>query len=101
MSSAFTRIPIHHNVNSRKSGAGKSYDLVLVAEYFPQKYVFPLTGMSSKAMLHEGGLSVIEDKSTGEAEPADPIIESLKIRIKELTAVCRKRARGSKEKGDI
>jgi hypothetical protein len=27
MNSAFTRLPIHHNVNSKKSGAGKSYDV--------------------------------------------------------------------------
>ena len=84
MNSAFTRLPIHHNVNSKKSGAGKLYDLVLVAEYFPSKYVLPLTGMSSKAMLHKDGISVIEDELTGETEPAGPIIESLKIRIKEL-----------------
>jgi hypothetical protein len=27
MNSAFTRLPIHHNVNSKKSGAGESYDV--------------------------------------------------------------------------
>ena len=93
MNSAFTRLPIHHNVNSKQSGAGKSYDLVLVAVYFPQKYVFPLTGMSNKAMLHEEGINVIEDELTGETEPADPIVESLKIRIKELICSCKKGAR--------
>lgn len=90
MNSAFTRLPIHHNVNSKKSGAGKSYDLVLVAEYFPHKYVLPLAGMSNKVILHEEGIDVIEDELTGETEPAGPIIESLKIRIKELTAAAEK-----------
>ena len=38
-SSAFTKIPIHHNINSRKSGSGKSYILILVSSYFPNRYV--------------------------------------------------------------
>jgi hypothetical protein len=88
MNSAFTRLPIHHNVNSKKSGAGKSYDLILVAEYFPHKYVLPLTGMSNKAILHEEGMDVIEDELTGETEIAGPVLKSFKIRIRELeTAV--------------
>jgi len=100
MNSAFTRLPIHHNVNSKKSGAGKSYDLVLVAEYFPHKYVLPLTGMSNKAMLHEEGIDVIEDELTGEIEPAGQIIQSLKIRINELTAAAEKE-QDEARKGEI
>jgi hypothetical protein len=34
MSSAFTKLPIPHIVNSKDSGAGKSYLLNLVASYF-------------------------------------------------------------------
>ena len=45
ISSAFTKIPIPHNVNSKDTGAGKTYLLSHVAEYFPNKYVLPLTIM--------------------------------------------------------
>jgi hypothetical protein len=70
----------------------------LVAEYFPQRYVFPLTGMSSKAMLHEEGIDIIEDELTGETEPADPIIETLKTEIEELTAKKEKEQNKGKKK---
>jgi hypothetical protein len=60
ISSAFTKIPIPHNDNSKDTGAGKTYLLSHVAEYFPNKYVLPLTGMSDKAIFHRPGVMVIE-----------------------------------------
>ena len=60
ISSAFTKIPIPHNVNSKDTGAGKTYLLSHVAEYFPNKYVLPLTIMSDKAIFHRPGVMVIE-----------------------------------------
>lgn len=36
MCSAFTKIPIPHNVNSKDAGAGKSYLLSHVGGHFPE-----------------------------------------------------------------
>ncbi len=57
MSSAFTKDAISHIVNSKESGAGKSYLLNLVSSYFPNKYVIVLSGMSAKALFHRRGVS--------------------------------------------
>ena len=76
MLSAFTKLPIHHAVSSKDAGAGKSYLLVLVAEYIPKMYVISLTGMSDKAMLHKEGTMVIEDDD-GQPVPLDPLVEKL------------------------
>lgn len=84
MCSGFTKVPVHHNVNSKVSGAGKSYLLVLVAGYFPDKYVISLTGMSNKALLHEQGILVMEDEITGEAIPVGPHIQELEVEKEEL-----------------
>jgi hypothetical protein len=84
MCSGFTKVPIHHNVNSKVSGAGKSYLLVLVVGYLPDKYVILLTGMSSKALLHEQGVKVIEDEHTGEVHPVDSYVNEIEIKIEEL-----------------
>jgi hypothetical protein len=84
MCSGFTKVPIHHNVNSKVSGAGKSYLLVLVAGYLSDKYVILLTGMSNKALLHEQGVQVIEDKSTGEVHPVGQYINEIEVKIEEL-----------------
>ena len=47
MASAFTKCPIHHSVNSRKTGAGKIHDLTLVSGYFSKKYVIALAQTGS------------------------------------------------------
>jgi hypothetical protein len=60
MFSAFTKIPIPHNVNSKDAGAGKSYLLSHVGSHFPSRYVLPMTGMSDKAIFHRPGTMVIE-----------------------------------------
>ncbi|MGC2426243.1 MAG: hypothetical protein WA421_04350 [Nitrososphaeraceae archaeon] len=44
MCSAFTKLPLHHSVNSRKSGAGKTHNLTKTACYFPKKYVIAMAG---------------------------------------------------------
>ena len=59
ISSAFTKIPIPHNVNSKDTGAGNTYLLSHVAEYFPNRYVLPLTIMSDKAIFHRPGVMVL------------------------------------------
>ncbi len=82
--SAFTKLPIHHNINSRKSGAGKSYMLVLVSGYFPNRYVIVFLGMSDKALVHEQGIQVIVDEETGSTILIQPIINNLKLKIDEL-----------------
>lgn len=82
--SAFTKYLIHHCVNSMRAGAGKSYLLVLVSTYFPDKYVFSFIGMSNKAMLHEEGELVIIDNETGTTIPVEPLINGLELEIEEL-----------------
>lgn len=84
MSSAFTKLPIHHNVNSRKSGAGKTYDLTLTAGFFPNKYVLPLAGVSDKGFIHEEGLQVIVNEDTGETTPIAPFVKELELKIEGL-----------------
>src|SRR5919106_755899 len=84
MCSGFTKAPIHHNVNSKVSGAGKSYRLILVAGYLPDKYVISLAGMSNKALIHEQGIQVFEDESTGEVHPLRPYVREIEAKIEEL-----------------
>ncbi|MGH9986830.1 MAG: hypothetical protein ACRD8W_23030, partial [Nitrososphaeraceae archaeon] len=84
MCSGFTKVPIHHNVNSKVSGAGKSYLLILVGGYLPDKYVISLAGMSNKALLHGQGIQVFEDESTGEVHPVRSYIREIQDRIEEL-----------------
>ena len=83
MLSAFTKLPFHHAISSKDSGAGKSYLLVLVAGYIPKVYVVALTGMSDKAMLHKAGILVVEDNE-GEPVPLDPWLERLEDNKEEL-----------------
>ena len=87
MSSAFTKIPVPHNVNSKDAGTGKSYLLSQVAGYFPNRYGLPLTGMSDKAIFHRPGVMVMEryNEQIGELEvvPIVPIMNELEIQIEE------------------
>ena len=93
MCSAFTKCPIPHNVNSKESGAGKSYLLTLVSAYFPDKYVMPISGMSDKAIYHRQGVMVIKKKEVdGQqesddddgVEPTTPILDNLELEKEEL-----------------
>ncbi len=84
MSSAFTKLPIHHNVNSRKSGSGKTYDLTLTAGYFPNKYVIPLAGVSDKGFIHEEGIQIIVDEDTGATTPIASFVKNIELEIENL-----------------
>jgi hypothetical protein len=84
MSSGLTKTPLPHNVNSRQSGAGKSYDLMLVAGCFPSKHIIPLSNMSDRAMFHQNGTLVMENEATNETENAEPILERLEVEIEDL-----------------
>lgn len=84
MNSALTKIPMSHTVNSKDSGAGKSYLLNLVGDYFPDKHVMILAGASAKALHHRDGVMVIKDEVTGELKPVEPIIEELEDELEGL-----------------
>src|SRR5918911_876748 len=84
MASAFTKCPIHHSVNSRKTGAGKIHDLTLVSGYFPKKYVIALAGMSDKALFHRHGIDVIIDEDTGNTIVAQSLIDDVKTKMEDL-----------------
>ena len=77
-------IAIHHNVNSKNSGAGKSYLLILVSDYFPSKYILVLMGVSDKAFQHREGTMVLKDPVAGELTPTEPIINKLNVKMAEL-----------------
>jgi hypothetical protein len=82
--SGFTKAVIHGNLNSKNAGAGKSYLLNKVADYYPDKHVLILTGVSDKAFQHMEGTMVVEDKDTGELTEAEPIINKLRLDIVDL-----------------
>jgi hypothetical protein len=84
MSSGLTKTPLPHNVNSRESGAGKSYDLMLVADCFPSKHLVKISNVSDRAIFHQNGTLVIENEATGETEDAQPILDRLEIEIEDL-----------------
>jgi hypothetical protein len=81
MFSGFTKIPMHHVVNSKSAGAGKSYLLTLVSDYFPRRYVLVLIGASDKALQHRGGIMVLEDADSGELTEVEPIINKMRTEI--------------------
>ena len=83
MATAFTKLGMGHKVNSKDSGAGKSYLTNKVAGYYPEKYLLILGGASNKAFQHKQGEMVIKDEVTGELKPVDPIIDALKERESE------------------
>ena len=82
--SAFTKTPMPHVINSKESGAGKSYLLNHVASFYPEKYILTLGWLSDKAIFHSDGPMVIEDETTGEIRLLDPIINDLETKIEDL-----------------
>jgi hypothetical protein len=76
MSTAFTRLGMGHKVNSKDSGAGKSYLTNKVAGYFPYKHVLILGGASNKAFQHKEGELVIKDED-GNYTPLQPQLDKL------------------------
>jgi hypothetical protein len=88
LNSAFTRLPIGHVCTSKESGAGKSYIINHVAEFYPNKYLIPLAGVSDKALFHlDGPMIVVKDQDTGEFELLDDIISRYDTEIEECDDV--------------
>lgn len=83
MCTAFTRLGMGHKVNSRDSGAGKSYLTNKVAGYFPHKHVLILGGASNKAFQHKQGELVIKDED-GNVVPLQPEIDKLEDKADDL-----------------
>jgi CBS domain-containing protein len=95
--SSFTKTPIPHVINSKNSGAGKSYLLNHVASFYPDKNILTLAGISDKAIFHSDGPMVIEDEQTGEIRPIDPTINDLEAEINELEREPKKNKQEIKE----
>jgi hypothetical protein len=77
--SGMTNLGIHHKVNSKDSGAGKTYVTKIVASYFPQKQLMNLAGVTDKAFFYMRGEMVINGKKPGEFVPVKPLITELKM----------------------
>jgi hypothetical protein len=73
-----------HVVVSKDSGAGKSYILNHVANFYPDKNILSLAGLSDKAIFHSDGIMVVEDEITGELKSLDPIIDDLETQLEYL-----------------
>ena len=71
-------------MNSRDSGAGKSYLTNKVAGYYPDQHVQILGGASNKAFQHKQGELVIKDEDTGKYKPVEPLIEELEEQAQDL-----------------
>jgi hypothetical protein len=84
MATAFTRLGMGHKVNSRDSGAGKSYLTNKVAGYYPDIHVQILGGASNKAFQHKQGELVIKDEDTGKYVPLEPLVEELEEQAENL-----------------
>src|SRR4051812_30077566 len=70
-----TKIP--HNINSKKSGEGKSYLLKLVADLSPDSFISKFNNMSDKALYHLNGKEAVKNEQTGMYEELKPIINQL------------------------
>jgi hypothetical protein len=75
---------IHHNINSKKSGEGKSYLLKLVSDLFPDSFTLKFNNMSDKALYHQNGIEAVKNEETGKYEELKPIIKQLELEIEEL-----------------
>ena len=84
INSGFTKVVIHSNINSKNAGAGKSYLLILVSDFFPSRHILTLVGASDKAFQHKEGTMVLEDLDTGELTEVEPILNELRSEILDL-----------------
>ena len=82
--SSQTSTKIHHNINSKKSGEGKSYILKLVGDPFPDSFISKFNNMSDKALYHLNGTEAVKNEKTGRYEELKPIIKQLESKIEEL-----------------
>jgi hypothetical protein len=84
LNSAFTRLPLPHVSTSKESGAGKSYIINHIADFYPNKYQIRLAAVSDKALFHlDGPMIVIKDEETGEFELLDDILSQMDAEIEE------------------
>lgn len=83
MSTAFTKLGMGHKINSRDSGAGKSYLTNKVAGYFPYRHVLILGGASNKAFQHKQGELVIKDDD-GNIVDLQPELDKLEQKFDDL-----------------
>ena len=79
--SGMTNLGIHHKVNSKNSGAGKTYLTKNVVSYFPSQHVMILAGVTDKAFFYMKGRMVIKGKKAGEFIDVKPLISELKMRM--------------------
>jgi hypothetical protein len=79
--SSQTSTKIHHNINSKKSGDGKSYLLKLVADLFPESILLKFINMSDKALYHQQGFEAVKDENTGKYVELDPLLDQLESKI--------------------
>jgi hypothetical protein len=82
--SSQTSKKIHHNINSKKSGEGKSYLLKLVADHSPESFISIFNNMRDKALYHLNGFEAVKDETTGKYEELKPIIKHFKSEIEDL-----------------
>ncbi len=82
--SSQTSTKIHHNINSKKSGEGKSYLLKLVVDLFPDSFVLKFNNMSDKALYHQRGIEWVKNEETGKYEELSPILFNLESEIEEI-----------------
>jgi hypothetical protein len=82
--SSQTSTKIHHNINSKKSGEGKSYDLKMVADLFPESFTLKFNDASDKAIHHQKGFEAVKDEKTGKYEKLDPIFNKLDSEIDDI-----------------
>ncbi len=82
--SSQTSTKIHHNINSKNSGEGKSYLLQLVSDLFPDSITLKFNNMTDKALYHQNGVEAIKDENTGKYLELKPILKELVANIEEL-----------------
>ena len=82
--SSQTSTKIHHNINSKKSGEGKSYILILVADLFPDSFISIFNNMTDKALYHLNGTQAVKNEHTGKYKELVPIIKQLELEFEEL-----------------
>src|SRR6476620_6976709 len=75
--SSQTSTKIHHNINSKNSGEGKSYLLQLVSDLFPGSVTLKFNNMTDKALYHQNGVEAVKDEDTGKYEELKPILNEL------------------------
>ncbi len=82
--SSQTSTKLHHNINSKKSGEGKSFLLKLVVDYFPDSFILKFNNMSDKALYHQIGIEAVKNEETGKYEDISPLINKLELEIQEI-----------------